>query len=102
VRGTDRLRAWSEGFSLHAGVEIADHDREALERLARYAALEVWPELDAVGPRYYSAVQGRPLWSMPNNLHFVLANLGVPNDVLRAPLPQEGPRALLRYVRPVN
>jgi hypothetical protein len=67
-----------------------------------HAALEVWPELDAVGPRYYSAVQGRPLWSVPNNLHFVLANLGVPTDVLRAPLPPEGPRALLRYVRPVN
>lgn len=26
MRGTDRLRAWSEGFSLHAGVVIADHD----------------------------------------------------------------------------
>jgi len=38
VRGTDRLRAWSEGFSLHAGAVIADHDREALERLARYGA----------------------------------------------------------------
>ena len=38
VRGTDRLRAWSGGFSLHAGVVIADHDREALERLARYGA----------------------------------------------------------------
>ena len=25
MRGTDRLRAWSEGFSLHAGVVIADH-----------------------------------------------------------------------------
>jgi hypothetical protein len=39
---------------------------------------------------------------VPNNLHFVLANLGVPTDVLRAPLPPEGTRALLRYVRPVN
>ena len=38
VRGTDCLRARSEGFSLHAGVVIADHDREALERLARYGA----------------------------------------------------------------
>jgi hypothetical protein len=32
--GTDRLPAWSEGFSLHAGVVIADRDREALERPA--------------------------------------------------------------------
>jgi hypothetical protein len=67
-----------------------------------HATLEVWPELDAVGARYYGAVQGRRLWDVPNNLHFVLANLGVPTDVLRAPLPPEGPRALLKYVRPVN
>ncbi len=38
VRGAERLRAWHEGFSLHAGVVIADHDREALERLCRYGA----------------------------------------------------------------
>ena len=36
VRGVERLRAWCEGFSLHAGVVIADHDREALERLCRH------------------------------------------------------------------
>jgi len=30
VRGADRLRAWHEGFSLHAGVVIADHDRDVL------------------------------------------------------------------------
>ena len=38
VRGAERLRAWCEGFSLHAGVVIAEHDREALERLCRYGA----------------------------------------------------------------
>jgi hypothetical protein len=65
------------------------------------AALEAWPELDAVGARYYWAYP-EPLWSAPNNLKYVLGNLGVPVDVLRAPLPPEGPRALLRYVRPVN
>ncbi len=37
-RGAERLRAWCEGFSLHAGVVIADHDRDALERLCRYGA----------------------------------------------------------------
>ncbi|HEX7838091.1 MAG TPA: transposase, partial [Kofleriaceae bacterium] len=39
VRGVERLRAWcvtSPSRSLHAGVVIADHDREALERLCRY------------------------------------------------------------------
>lgn len=39
VRGADRLRGWCEGFSLHAGVVIAEHDRDALERLCRYGAL---------------------------------------------------------------
>ena len=38
VRGAERLRAWHEGFSLHAGVVIAEHDRDALERLCRYGA----------------------------------------------------------------
>jgi hypothetical protein len=38
VRGVERLRAWHEGFSLHAGVVIAEHDRDALERLCRYGA----------------------------------------------------------------
>jgi hypothetical protein len=38
VRGAERLRAWHEGFSLHAAVVIADHDRDALERLCRYGA----------------------------------------------------------------
>ena len=41
VRGIERLRAWcvtSPSRSLHAGVVIADHDREALDRLCRYGA----------------------------------------------------------------
>lgn len=36
VRGVERLRAWCEGFSLHAAVVV--HDRAALERLCRYGA----------------------------------------------------------------
>jgi hypothetical protein len=63
-----------------------------------HAALSLWDELDAVGARYCWSV-GERLWSVPNNLHLVLANMGVPGDVLRAPLPPEGPRALLRYTR---
>ena len=41
MRRTDRLRAWSvtsPSLSLHAGVVIADHNREALERVARFGA----------------------------------------------------------------
>jgi hypothetical protein len=32
-------------------------------------------------------------------LHSIFANLGVPHDLLRAPLPPGGPRTLLKYVR---
>ena len=63
------------------------------------AALRVWDELNAVGPRYFDGVQGRSLWSLPSSLHYVLANMGVPGDMLRAPLPAEGPRGLLQYAK---
>jgi hypothetical protein len=69
--------------------------RERYEPLL-HAALAVWEELDAVGARYCWSMPER-LWTLPNNLHFVLGKLGVPADVLRAPLPPEGPRGLLRY-----
>ena len=65
-----------------------------------HAAMAVWKDLDAVGPRYSCGVSyGSPLWEEPNNLHFVLANMGVPHELLRSPLPPEGPTALLRYVK---
>ncbi|HWO20495.1 MAG TPA: hypothetical protein VNO30_17115 [Kofleriaceae bacterium] len=67
-----------------------------------HAALAAWDEMDAVGTRYCSTFYGERLWSVPNNLHYVLGNMGVPNEILRAPLPPEGPRALLRYIRPPN
>jgi len=38
ARGTEPGRAWSDGFSLHAAVSIADTDRAGLERLCRYGA----------------------------------------------------------------
>jgi hypothetical protein len=61
--------------------------------------VDVWGELDAVGPRYYGAIEAKRLWAIPNSLHYVLANMGVPHDLLRGPLPLEGPRGLLRYAR---
>jgi hypothetical protein len=64
------------------------------------AALWFWEELDAVGARYYVVGKGERLWGTARNLKYVLANMGVPNDVLSSPLPPEGPRALLRYARP--
>ena len=66
------------------------------------AALEAWDELDEVGARYYVVVHGERLWSVTNNLHYMLGNMGVPIEILRAPLPAEGPRALLRYARPTS
>jgi hypothetical protein len=68
-----------------------------------HAALAVWKELDAVGPRYSPGVgYGKSLWEVTNALHYVLANLGVPDELLGAPLPPEGPTALLRYVKPTH
>jgi hypothetical protein len=64
-----------------------------------HAAINVWDELDSVGARYYVAFQGESLWSISNSLHYVLGNMGVPHELLGAPLPPEGPRALLKYVR---
>lgn len=63
------------------------------------AALAAWNDLDAVGPRYYGAVQGKRLWSVPTSLQYVLANMGVPQEMLNMPLPPGGPSALLRYAR---
>jgi hypothetical protein len=59
------------------------------------AVISVWDEFDTVGSRYVAGMQGESLWSIPNNLHYILANLGVPDDVLSGVLPPEGPRALL-------
>ena len=67
-----------------------------------HAVVEAWSELDAVGARYCSSFYGKPLWSVPNNLHYVLAKMGVPTEILNAPLPADGPRALLQYTRPAN
>ena len=67
-----------------------------------HAVLAAWGELDSVGERYCVVSYGERLWSVPNNLHYVLANMGVPTEILNAPLPAEGPRALLRYARPPN
>lgn len=65
-----------------------------------HAALAAWSELDAVGARYCCSFHRERLWSVRNNLHYVLGNMGVPIEIVRAPLPAEGPRALLRYVQP--
>lgn len=62
------------------------------------AVLGFWPELESIGARYYEALAGKPLWEVSSTLHYALANLGVPLDRLRAPLPPSGPRGLLKLV----
>jgi hypothetical protein len=66
------------------------------------ATLRFWGELDAVGARYCYSAPPRRLWDVIGTLHFVLANLGVPQDRLRAPLPPGGPGALLKYAHAAN
>ena len=55
------------------------------------AGLRYWSVLDAEGSRYsVGMAEGQPLWSIPNNLKHVLANLGVPIARLQSPLPPGG------------
>jgi hypothetical protein len=66
-------------------------------------AIEWWPLLDGIGPRYtFGTTPGERLWSVPNNLHYVAGHLGVPLDDLKKPLPPGGLAALdaLRVSRP--
>jgi len=59
-------------------------------------AVESWPALDGVGPKYtFGGTNAEHLWFVPNNLHYVAAHLGVPLDELkRKPLPPGGLAAL--------
>ncbi|MEO6773083.1 MAG: transposase [Kofleriaceae bacterium] len=59
IRGSERLRAWCDGFSLHAAVVIADHDRDALERLCRYGARPAF-------------AQDRPAWTADGRISYKL------------------------------
>lgn len=57
------------------------------------ATLQYWDELVAVGDRYtFGQDIGKSLWDTPNNIHYVLGNLGIPQEQLRA-LPRGGIRA---------
>lgn len=79
-----------------------------VERHVRFleATLGYWEMLSMEGPRYTNGLTtGDTLWSLASNVKYVLANLGVPQDVLRDPLPAGGLAALvskhdlLRYNR---
>ena len=66
------------------------HARERYGPLLQ-AGLRYWSILDAEGARYsVGMAAGQPLWSVQNNLKYVLANLGVPIAALQVPLPPRG------------
>ena len=55
------------------------------------AVLKHWPLFDAVGPRYTDGSRTlAALWPLAAGVKYVLANLGVPGEALRAPLPPGG------------
>jgi hypothetical protein len=56
-----------------------------------HAVRQYWELFDSIGARYSNGSrQGSRLWSSPNAIKYVLANLGIPTDVLRSPLPPGG------------
>jgi hypothetical protein len=64
------------------------------------AALDHWPALSSLDGRCIGTVN-RPaeLWSVQNNLHYVLARMGVPPALTQRPLPEGGIAALLAQAR---
>ncbi len=63
--------------------------------------LQWWETFEAVGPRYtFGGSSTKALWSVPNNVHYVAAHLGVPEEVVkRRPLPPGGLAALAAMIR---
>jgi hypothetical protein len=55
------------------------------------AVREHWDLFDSVGSRYSTGLQTpQPLWASATSIKYVLANLGISGDTLRAPLPPGG------------
>jgi hypothetical protein len=56
-----------------------------------HAVRQYWELFDSIDVRYSGGLQrGTTLWFAGNSVTYVLANLGIPTDVLRAPLPPGG------------
>lgn len=65
------------------------------------ASLRYWDTLDAEGERYSNgSSMGQNLWSLPSSLKYVLANIGVPTNVLKATLPEGGLAEVITLVQP--
>ncbi len=55
------------------------------------AVRQYWDAFEAEGARYSNGSDvGSCLWSLSNNVKYVLANLGIPGETLRSPLPPGG------------
>ncbi len=76
-----------------------DQRPDWLEPFAR-ASVKHWPMLSAEGARYTKGLPPRDLWSLPTNISFVLARLGISQEKLRSPLPPGGLITLVREVLP--
>jgi hypothetical protein len=62
-----------------------------------HAVVHWWPLLYAEGNRYsVGSNSGQDLWAVRSNIKFVLANLGVPQEVLSDPLSADGLEAVIR------
>lgn len=68
----------------------------ALHRPILQAAVRWWDTLDSVGPRYTVGLrEGARIWDVTTSLHYVLGQVGLSNEQLRAPLPAGGLRAIV-------
>lgn len=89
-----RLLCMFSRQTMYSWFRTHDPARFRPDRFARYvmAILRYWDVLDAEGARYAGGL-AKPeahLWDVADALKFVLANLGVPHNLLREPLPQVG------------
>jgi hypothetical protein len=63
------------------------------------AALKFWDVFEAEGDRYtVGSNTGQSLWAVPNNVKYVLSNMGVGTPDLKAPLPPRGLAGLLDHI----
>lgn len=63
------------------------------------AVVERWDALTSLGPLYSDGATAGPLWSLNTTLTYLLSNMGLPPERLRAPLPPGGLAALAHEVK---
>jgi hypothetical protein len=65
-----------------------------------HALVRRWDELVAEGARYSKGQgYGEPLWEMPTNIHYCLAREGLPQELLKEPVPPGGMAELVAKTR---